>query len=58
MALHHIKQGLNLPLSGAPEQAVADEPAVTRVALLASDYNGMKPRMDVLEGDRAAIAGA
>ncbi len=51
MALHHIKQGLNLPLSGAPEQAVADEPAVTRVALLASDYNGMKPRMDVLEGD-------
>ena len=51
MSLHHIKQGLDLPLKGSPDQAIADEPALTRVALLASDYVGMKPRMDVLEGD-------
>lgn len=51
MALHNIKQGLDLPLSGEPQQTLAGEPAVTRVALLASDYTGMKPRMQVLEGD-------
>ncbi len=51
MALHRIKKGLDVPIAGAPEQVVNDGRRVTRVALLADDYPGMKPRMLVEEGD-------
>ena len=51
MALHKITKGLDLPIQGSPKQVVSDGPALTRVALVASDYVGMKPRMQVLEGD-------
>jgi Na+-transporting NADH:ubiquinone oxidoreductase subunit A len=51
MALHRIKQGLDLPISGSPEQVVEDGPPVARVGIIASDYVGMKPRWEIQEGD-------
>ena len=52
MAVHVIKKGLDLPITGAPEQRVFDAPAVSTVAILARDYPFMKPRMHVQVGDR------
>ena len=51
MALHKITKGLDLPIKGSPEQVVTDGPTIARVAIVASDFVGMKPRMQVLEGD-------
>jgi Na+-transporting NADH:ubiquinone oxidoreductase subunit A len=48
---HRIKKGLDLPVSGAPEQVVDPSPRVTRVALLGDDYHGLRPRLHVAEGD-------
>lgn len=52
MAVHVIKKGLDLPITGAPEQSVHEAPAVSKVAILAQDYPFMKPRMHVQEGDQ------
>lgn len=49
---HTIKQGLDLPITGSPEQAISQGNAVTEVAVLGPDYVGMKPTMFVKEGDR------
>ncbi len=54
MALHKISKGLDLPIAGEPTQQLAGEPRVQRVALVADDYPGMKPRMAVQEGDLVA----
>lgn len=47
-----IKKGLDLPITGSPEQTVSAGQQVTQVALLGPDYVGMKPTMMVQEGDR------
>ncbi|SDX10418.1 Na(+)-translocating NADH-quinone reductase subunit A [Marinobacter mobilis] len=47
-----IKKGLDLPISGAPEQTITEGKPVRHVALIGFDYNGMKPTMAVKEGDR------
>ncbi len=47
-----IKKGLDLPISGAPEQTISDGKTVRHVALIGFDYIGMKPTMAVQEGDR------
>ncbi|MDI9245848.1 Na(+)-translocating NADH-quinone reductase subunit A [Marinobacter sp. CHS3-4] len=47
-----IKKGLDLPISGAPEQTIDEGNTVRHVALIGFDYNGMKPTMAVSEGDR------
>jgi Na+-transporting NADH:ubiquinone oxidoreductase subunit A len=47
-----IKQGLNLPISGAPKQTIEDGPSIRTVAVLGSDYVGMKPTMHVKVGDQ------
>ena len=47
-----IKKGLDLPITGSPEQSVSAGGAVTQVALIGPDYVGMKPTMAVQEGDR------
>ena len=47
-----IRKGLDLPITGNPEQVITDGPAVTEVALVGPDYVGMKPTMAVQEGDR------
>ena len=50
-----IKTGLDLPIKGSPKQEVGDGQAVTRIALIGSDYPGMKPTMLVKEGDRVKL---
>ena len=47
-----IKKGLDLPITGAPEQVISAGQKVTQVAILGADYVGMKPTMLVQEGDR------
>ncbi len=50
-----IKKGLDLPITGAPEQAIKDTKEVKHVAVLGDDYVGMKPTMMVEEGDQVAL---
>ncbi|MBT8039924.1 MAG: Na(+)-translocating NADH-quinone reductase subunit A [Xanthomonadales bacterium] len=49
-----IKQGLNIPVVGCPEQAIHDGPPIRHVALCGPDYQGLRPRMMVQEGDRVS----
>jgi Na+-transporting NADH:ubiquinone oxidoreductase subunit A len=53
----HIKitKGLDIPITGAPEQAIYEGPRITSVALLGNDYIGLKPTMLVAEGDRVKL---
>jgi len=53
-----IKRGLNLPISGAPEQRLSIAKPVRRVALVGDDYVGMKPTMLVSPGDRVQVGQA
>lgn len=46
-----IKKGLNIPLSGYPRQVIEYGPEVNEVAIVGDDYVGMKPTMEVAEGD-------
>ncbi|MCX4029404.1 Na(+)-translocating NADH-quinone reductase subunit A [Endozoicomonas sp. SM1973] len=49
----NIKRGLDLPITGSPEQVIADDARqVKSVAVVGFDYPGMKPTMQVAEGDR------
>ena len=50
-----IKQGVDLPVSGDPAQSIEDGPSISKVALVADDYVGMKPTMQVDEGDSIAL---
>jgi len=49
-----IRQGLNLPLSGAPEPSVHQGQPVLSVAVLGADYIGLKPRILVEQGQHVA----
>ena len=51
MRMINIKKGLDLPIEGAPQQAIHDGPAVKSVATLGEEYNGMRPTMRVRVGD-------
>ncbi|HAT3678676.1 TPA: Na(+)-translocating NADH-quinone reductase subunit A [Serratia marcescens] len=46
-----IRKGLDLPIAGAPVQAIQDGPNIQHVALLGEEYVGMRPSMLVQEGD-------
>ncbi|HIZ51371.1 MAG TPA: NADH:ubiquinone reductase (Na(+)-transporting) subunit A, partial [Candidatus Pseudomonas excrementavium] len=48
----NIKRGLDLPITGSPEQRIEEARAVRSVALIGFDYHGMKPTMEVQVGDR------
>ena len=50
-----IKQGLDLPISGSPEQHIEAGKAVTQVAVLGDDYVGMKPTMLVETGEAVKV---
>lgn len=50
-----IKKGLDLPITGEPEQTIHDGSPIHTVALLGPDYVGMKPTMFVQEGDRVKL---
>jgi len=47
-----IRRGLDVPISGEPEQVITDGPEVSTVALLGVDYCGLRPALLVEEGDR------
>ena len=47
-----ISRGLDLPISGAPDQRIEPGPTPRSVALVGFDYVGMKPTMAVQVGDR------
>lgn len=52
MPTHVIKKGLDLPITGEPVQEIdAQSPPVSRVAIVADDFPGMKPKMLVKAGD-------
>lgn len=46
-----IRKGLDLPITGAPRQEIEEGHQVRSVAVLGGDYVGMKPTMEVREGD-------
>jgi Na+-transporting NADH:ubiquinone oxidoreductase subunit A len=50
----NIKQGLDLPISGKPEQQIGEGCNLRSVAVLGQDYPGMKPTMAVGVGDTVA----
>ena len=56
MALTKIKQGLDLPISGVPDQStVQNGKPVQTVALLGEDYVGMRPTIVAQVGDRVKL---
>jgi Na+-transporting NADH:ubiquinone oxidoreductase subunit A len=52
MGVHRTRRGLDLPIAGDPEPRIEPARAVTRVALLAADYVGLRPAVRVQPGDR------
>jgi Na+-transporting NADH:ubiquinone oxidoreductase subunit A len=50
-----IKTGLDLPIKGLPRQEIGEVVTVSRVALVGSDYPGMKPTMLVKVGDQVKL---
>ncbi|HSH47578.1 MAG TPA: Na(+)-translocating NADH-quinone reductase subunit A [Halomonas sp.] len=50
-----VKKGLDLPITGAPEPRIEDAQPVRHVAILGTDYIGMKPTMEVREGDKVKL---
>ncbi|MEM9438676.1 MAG: Na(+)-translocating NADH-quinone reductase subunit A [Pseudomonadota bacterium] len=46
-----FKKGLNLPVLGAPTGGITEGPNVKTVAVLGADYIGLKPRLQIEEGD-------
>lgn len=47
-----LKRGLDLPISGSPEQSIRQGKSVRTVGVVGFDYNGMKPTMQVQVGDQ------
>ena len=50
-----IKRGMDIPIQGSPQQVIEDAPAARAVALVGFDYVGMKPTMNVGEGERVKL---
>lgn len=50
-----IKKGLDLPMAGAPAPELDTAPAPRAVALLGPDYIGLRPTMQVQEGDAVRL---
>jgi Na+-transporting NADH:ubiquinone oxidoreductase subunit A len=53
--VNKIRKGLNVPIAGAPRQAIEAGPPITRVALLGDDYVGMRPKLQVEVGDAVKL---
>ncbi len=50
-----ISKGLDLPITGSPEQTISDGATVSTVAVLGPDYVGMRPSMSVKVGDQVKL---
>ena len=46
-----VKKGLTLPIKGEPEQVIEPGNLVQTVAVVGTDFLGLKPAMSVIEGD-------
>lgn len=53
--MRKIRQGLDLPIAGKPQQSIEDGPKVRSVAVIGFDYHGMKPTMAVQVGDKVKL---
>lgn len=53
--LFKIKKGLDIPLKGRPDERIDVATDVKTVAVLGSDYIGLKPTMLVREGDQVKV---
>jgi Na+-transporting NADH:ubiquinone oxidoreductase subunit A len=51
MALHTIKKGLDIPITGSPKQEIEIAKTTDNVAIVALDFMGLKPKMLVNVGD-------
>ena len=52
-----IKQGLNIPVAGAPRQVIENGPEISSVALSGKDFHGVRPEVLVKIGDRVVTSG-
>jgi Na+-transporting NADH:ubiquinone oxidoreductase subunit A len=50
-----IRNGLDIPISGAPEQLISAGPRIQHVALSGLDYPGLKPKLLVAPGDSVGL---
>ena len=50
--VHRLKRGLDLPLAGAPVQAVEPAGPTRLVGVLGDDWHGLKPTFQVQPGQR------
>ena len=50
-----LTKGLDIPIEAPPEQTIQNAPAVASVALLGTDYIGLRPTVVVREGERVAL---
>jgi len=50
-----ITRGLDVPITGAPEQVVTEAAPVRSVALIGNDYIGLKPALLVADGDAVKL---
>lgn len=50
-----LKKGLDIPLSGTPDQALSEGNLIRRVALIGPDSPGMRPNLAVGVGDRVKL---
>ncbi len=50
-----INKGLNVPITGQPLQTISNGPSISRVALVADDYVGMRPTLLVRPGDEVKL---
>ena len=53
--MYTIKKGLNLPITGQPEQVVKQAPHTKNIAILGPEYHGMKPTLKVRVGDHVKV---
>ena len=52
MAKFSLKRGLDIPILGSPEQKIYKASEPKTIAVIGTDYNGLKPKMLVSEGDK------
>lgn len=51
MGIYTNKKGLDLPITGSPRQVIENSPETPKVAIVATEFVGMKARMAVEVGD-------
>lgn len=50
-----VRKGLTIPITGEPEQRIYEADPVGWVALVARDYRGLRPRLEVEVGERVCL---